>query len=292
MWYRFYLTASRLDEEQIEEQIGALKKFINGVPEKALNLGLRVLLAVIVFFIGRQLIKLICNLLKKALQRANVEVGAVQFLNSLLRASLYVVLVFMIATKFGLDAASVVALLGSAGVAIGLAIQGSLSNLAGGVLILMLKPFKVGDYIIDSTGKEGVVTEIQIFYTKLLTVDNKSVILPNGQLANNSVINVTAMDCRRLDLIIGISYNSDLKLAKETLMKVLTDDTATMKDKDLFVYVDALDSSSVNLGVRFWVRQADYWTAKFRITENCKLALDAAGIEIPFTQVDVHLDSK
>ncbi|MGN0419443.1 MAG: mechanosensitive ion channel family protein [Acetatifactor sp.] len=292
MWYRFYLTTSRLEEEQIEEQIGALKKFLNSVPEKALNLGLRVLLAVIVFFIGRQLIKLICNLLKKALQRANVEVGAVQFLNSLLRAALYVVLVFMIATEFGMDAASVVALLGSAGVAIGLAIQGSLSNLAGGVLILMLKPFKVGDYIIDSTGKEGVVTEIQIFYTRLLTVDNKSVILPNGQLANNSVINVTAMDCRRLDLVIGISYTSDLKLAKETLMKVLIDDTATMKDKELLVYVDALDSSSVNLGIRFWVRQADYWTAKFRITENCKLALDAAGIEIPFTQVDVHLDSK
>ena len=106
------------------------------------------------------------------------------------------------------------------------------------------------------------------------------------------MINVTAMDCRRLDLVIGISYTSDLKLAKETLMKVLTDDTATMKDKELLVYVDALDSSSVNLGIRFWVRQADYWTAKFRITENCKLALDAAGIEIPFTQVDVHLDSK
>lgn len=290
MIMRFYctLTGSPIGEEQI----GAFKSFLNSVPEKALNLGLRVLLAVVVFLIGRQLIKLICNLLKKALQKANVEVGAVQFLNSLLRATLYVVLVFMIATKFGLDAASVVALLGSAGVAIGLAVQGSLSNLAGGVLILMLKPFRVGDYIIDSTGKEGVVTEIQIFYTKLLTVDNKSVILPNGQLANNSVINVTAMDCRRLDLIIGISYNSDLKLAKDTLMKVLTEDEATLKDKELFVYVDALDSSSVNLGVRFWVRQGDYWTAKFRVTENCKLALDAAGIEIPFTQVDVHLDSK
>lgn len=230
--------------------------------------------------------------MKKGLYKANVETGAIQFLNSLLRASLYVVLIFMIATNLGLDAASVVALLGSAGVAVGLAIQGSLSNLAGGVLILMLKPFRVGDYIIDSAGKEGVVTEIQIFYTKLLTVDNKSVILPNGPLANNSVTNVTAMDCRRIDLVIGVSYNSDLKLAKDTLMKVLQEDADTMKDKELFVYVNELSGSSVDLGVRFWVKQADYWTTKFRITENCKLALDAAGIEIPFAQVDVHLDSK
>lgn len=288
MWNQIFLTTQTVGVEQI----GALKNFLNGIPEKALNLGLRVLLAVVVFLVGRQLIKLVCNVLKKALQRANVEVGAVQFLSSLLRAALYIVLTFMIATKFGLDAASVVALLGSAGVAIGLAVQGSLSNLAGGVLILMLKPFKVGDYIIDSTGKEGVVTEIQIFYTKLLTVDNKCVILPNGQLANNSVINVTAMDCRRFDIIIGVSYQSDLQLAKDTLMKVLKEDAITLKDKEMLIYVNELAGSSVNLGIRFWVKQEDYWTAKFRITENCKLALDAAGIQIPYQQVDVHLDQK
>lgn len=286
---RSVLTVERLVDQ---EQVGVIKGFLQAIPEKVLNLGVRVLLAFVFFLVGKWLIKVICNLMKKGLYKANVETGAIQFLNSLLRASLYVVLIFMIATNLGLDAASVVALLGSAGVAVGLAIQGSLSNLAGGVLILMLKPFRVGDYIIDSAGKEGVVTEIQIFYTKLLTVDNKSVILPNGPLANNSVTNVTAMDCRRIDLVIGVSYNSDLKLAKDTLMKVLQEDADTMKDKELFVYVNELSGSSVDLGVRFWVKQADYWTTKFRITENCKLALDAAGIEIPFAQVDVHLDSK
>lgn len=286
---RSVLTVEHLVDQ---EQVGVIKGFLQAIPEKVLNLGVRVLLAFVFFLVGKWLIKVICNLMKKGLYKANVETGAIQFLNSLLRASLYVVLIFMIATNLGLDAASVVALLGSAGVAVGLAIQGSLSNLAGGVLILMLKPFRVGDYIIDSAGKEGVVTEIQIFYTKLLTVDNKSVILPNGPLANNSVTNVTAMDCRRIDLVIGVSYNSDLKLAKDTLMKVLQEDADTMKDKELFVYVNELSGSSVDLGVRFWVKQADYWTTKFRITENCKLALDAAGIEIPFAQVDVHLDSK
>ncbi len=278
--------------EEMEELIkpGVLKTFLSALPEKAMNLGIRVLLAVLVFLIGVQLIKLIRSIIRKSMKRANVEVGAVQFVDSFLKAAMYIILVLTIASSFGLDAASIVAVLGSAGVAIGLAVQGSLSNLAGGVLLLILKPFKVGDYIKeDSSGKEGTVTEIQIFYTKLLTFDNQTVILPNGSLANNSLINVSAEPHRRMDIKIGISYKADLKKAKDELLQVLETDEKTSKDKDRLVFVDELAESAVILGVRCWFAQEDFWSGKWRITENCKLALDEAGIEIPYNQLDVHV---
>ena len=279
-------------EEIVEEVMkpGILKSFLEKLPEKALQLGVRVLLAVLCFLIGVQLIKLIRKIIKKSMQRAGAELGAVQFVDSFVKAALYILLVLMLASSFGVDAASIVAVLGSAGVAIGLAIQGSLSNLAGGVLILLLKPFRVGDYIVESsTGKEGTVTEIQIFYTRLLTVDNKTVILPNGSLANNSIVNITAQANRRMDISVSVSYSADLKRTKEVLLNVLQKDEAVLKDKERVVFVDELGASGVNLGVRCWFKQEDYWAGNWRITENCKLALDEAGIEIPFNQLDVHL---
>lgn len=280
--------------EEIQEEIrkpGAFKKFIISLPEKALHLGGRVLLALLVFLAGVQLIRLIRRIVRKSMNRAGAETGAVQFVDSFLKAALYVLLVLMIASSFGVDAAGIVALLGSAGVAIGLAVQGSLSNLAGGVLILLLKPFRVGDYIQESsTGHEGTVTEIQIFYTKLLTADNKAVVLPNGSLANNTIVNMTAQRERRMDIVVGISYQADLKRAKEVLEAVLREDGAVLKDRDMLVYVGELASSSVNLGVRCWFLQEDFWAGKWRVTENCKLAMDAAGIEIPYNQLDVHVN--
>ena len=191
---------------------------------------------------------------------------------------------------FGVDAASIVALLGSAGVAIGLAVQGSLSNLAGGVLILLLKPFKVGDYIVEgSSGKEGTVKEIQIFYTKLLTYDNQTIILPNGNLANNTIVNVTAAESRRCDVKVSIAYSADIKKAKEVLTKVLSEDPDTIKEREHFVFVDELADSGINLCVRCWFKNEDFWQGKWRITEQCKYALDKAEIEIPFPQMDVHM---
>lgn len=268
----------------------ALKNLMSTLPEKALNLGIRILLAVLFFFVGVQLIKLLRKIIRKSMEKANAEVGVIQFVDSFLKAALYVVLVFMLASSFGVDAASIVALLGSAGVAIGLAVQGSLSNLAGGVLILLLKPFVVGDYIMESTtGTEGTVSEIQIFYTKLVTVDNKVIVLPNGNLANNTITNVTAASCRRVDILVGISYDSDIKKAKEALLEVIEKDEKTLKDKDLVVFVNELAASSINLGVRCWFAKEDYWDGKWRITENCKYALDKAGIEIPYPQMDVHM---
>lgn len=269
----------------------AVKNVLYELPDKALRLGIRVLLTILLFIVGAQLIKLLRHILKKTLQRGHADVGVIQFLDSLVKVALYVLLIFFLASGFGVDAASIVALLGSAGVAIGLAIQGSLSNFAGGVLILLLKPFKVGDYIKeDAGGNEGTVMEIQLFYTKLTTPDNKIIILPNGTLANTSMTNVTEADTRRLDIPVGISYESDIKKAKDVLTLMLKEDEATLKDKDMLVYVDALADSSIKLGIRCWVKKEDYWEAKWRLTENTKYTLDKAGISIPFPQITVHTE--
>lgn len=287
----FAMTANVMDEVEELLEPGVIKSFFISLHEKALQLGIRVLLAVLFFLIGTQLIKLVRKIIKNSMKRANAETGAIQFVDSFVKTALYVLLVLTLAASFGVDAASIVALLGSAGVAIGLAVQGSLSNLAGGVLILVLKPFKVGDYIVESaTGKEGTVTEIQIFYTKLLTADNRTVVLPNGSLANNSLVNVTAQEARRMDIRVSVSYKTDLKLAKSVLMQVLSEDMAVLKDRDMLVFVDELGSSAVELGVRCWFRREDFWAGKWRVTENCKLALDEAGVEIPYNQLDVHFD--
>lgn len=266
--------------------------FLEELPNKVLQLGVRVLLALLIFLIGAQLIKLVRKIIRKSMERAHAETGAVQFVDSFVKAALYVILVFFIASFLGADAASIVALLGSAGVAIGLAVQGSLSNLAGGVLILLLKPFKVGDYIIENAGgQEGTVSEIQIFYTRLTTPDNRVIILPNGTLANNSLVNVTAAQYRRLDIHIGISYDADIRKAKAVLQKVLETDVAVKKDMEMRVFVNELASSSVDLGVRCFLDKEDFWEGKWRITENCKYALDEAGISIPFPQLEVHLEN-
>ncbi len=267
----------------------AIEQFISGLPEKALRMGLRVLLALVVFLLGVQLIKLVRRIVRRSLERGKVDVGVRQFTDSFLKAVLYILLVFMIAGGFGVDAASVVALLGSAGVAIGLAVQGSLSNLAGGVLILILKPFLVGDYIIEGGGKEGTVTEIQLFYTRLLTPDNRTVILPNGALANGSLVNVTADKYRRCDISVGISYQSDLQTAREALMGMLEADPAVLKDRDMRVVVDALGESAIQLIVRCWFTNEEYWDGRYRLTEGIKTVLDQAGIQIPYPQLDVHV---
>lgn len=269
---------------------GVLEVFLRDLPNKALDLGARVVLAVVVFFIGTRLIKLVRRILNKSMQRANAEIGVVQFMDSFIKTVLYILLVFMIAGGFGVDAASIVAIIGSAGVAIGLALQGSLSNFAGGVLILLLKPFKVGDYIIEDSNKnEGTVQEIQLFYTKLVTADNRIIVMPNGILANNSLTNVTACKMRRVDIKVGISYDADIKHAKKVITDVLLGDKKVLKDHEFFVYVDSLGDNSVVMGVRCWFLNCDYWEGRWRITENIKYALDANDIQIPYPQLDVHI---
>lgn len=278
--------------EDVEQKINIFQQYLNELPQKALNLGIRVVLALLFLLIGIQVIKLIRKLVRKSLTRANADTGVIQFLDSFVKAVLYLILFFSIASGFGLDATSVVALLGSAGVAIGLALQGSLSNFAGGVLLLLLKPFKVGDYIREDTGgNEGTVSEIQLFYTKLLTPDDKVVILPNGTLANHSLTNYTATAKRRLDLTVSISYEADLKLAKDIAMELLKKDPATLQDHEMNVFVSSLGDSGVQLTLRCYVSNEEYWPVQGRLYEAVKLEYDKHGIEIPYNQLDVHITS-
>lgn len=266
-----------------------VEKLLDKLANMALYLGGRILFALVILFVGIKIIKFILKLVKKAFERTDIEVSVEQFLYSFIRVALYVILVFLIASNCGVEAASIIALLGSAGVAIGLALQGSLSNVAGGVLILLMRPFRVGDYIVDASGNEGVVDEIQIIYTKLRTGDNKIIVLPNGNLANNSITNVTTSKNRRCDIVVGIAYDADIKKAKEVIMEVLLNDEDTLKDKDMLVFVNQLADSSVNLGVRCWFQTSKYFLGVCRLNEEIKYALDNANISIPYPQMDVHV---
>lgn len=277
--------------EELEEiDLTVIEKFFHELPENAFHLGMRVLLALVFLFIGIQCIKLFRRIIKRSLERANADVGVTQFIDSFIKIGSYAILIMVIATSFGVEATSIIAVFGSAGVAIGLALQGSLSNLAGGVLILVLKPFKVGDYIIEDTNKnEGTVTEIQIFYTKLTTGDNKTIILPNGTLANSSLTNVTHTPHRRNEIKIGISYDSDIRTAKKVLQDLLDNDVAVLQDMDKLVFVDNLADSSVVLGMRCWFKNEDFWTGHWRLIEEAKYALEEKGIVLAYPQLDVHI---
>lgn len=286
-WEQF-MTQEELRE--LNASMNALERFIADLPEKALGLGIRVLIAAITLFIGFKVIKLIRKLLKKSLSKANAELGVIQFLDSMIKIVLNFILILAVAGNFGFDATSIVALMGSAGVAIGLALQGSLSNIAGGILILLLKPFRVGDYIIeDSNGNQGTVKEIGIFYTKLQTGDNKIVILPNGALANNSMTNFSEAHMRRVDVTVGISYDADIKKAKDILWRIISEDNDVIQDDTRRVYVDSLGASEVVLGVRVFCENAMYWELKWRLLEKIKLAFDEENIEIPYQKLDVHI---
>ena len=284
--------ATKTTQDTVKEVSQFTTYLQNHIPD-FISFGVKVVFALVFFFIGRIVIRWIRKLVRKSMQRSGADKGVEQFVDSLLKFSLYFLLLFMIGTKFGIDASSVAALIASGGVAIGLAMQGSLSNFAGGVLILLLKPFEVGDYIIEDTNKnEGTVKEIQIFYTKLTTIDNKTIVIPNGILTNNSLTNATAKDERRLDLRVDSSYDADLKKAKALIMDVLNDDPAVLREDEIVVFVDELGESSVVLGARAWTKSADFWQAKWRILENIKEKMDENQIEIPYRQLTVHMNKK
>ena len=278
-------------EEVVVKEVGKLAQYVSGKIPGIIDFAIGVVLALVVFFIGTKIIKWIRKFIRISMEKGNVDKGVSQFVDSLVKFALYAILIFSIGSKFGLDTTSVAAALASCGVAIGLALQGSLSNFAGGVLILILKPFVVGDYIIeDNKGREGTVKEIQLFYTKLLTVDNKTVIIPNGSLANTSLTNVTAQDKRRVDLSVGISYNADLKKAKALIEELFRKDEDVLQEEGITVFVDSLGDSAVIIGARCWVKKEAYWDVKWRLTESMKLTLDENGIEIPFNQIVVHME--
>ena len=276
--------------QQTVKEVSRFAQYIQDNIPTLIGFGIRVLLALVFFFIGRILIKWIRKIVRRSIERSSADKGVEQFVDSVLKFALYFLHIFSIASKFGVDTTSVAALIASGGVAIGLALQGSLSNFAGGVLILLLKPFEVGDYIIeDSNGKEGTVKEIQIFYTKLSTIDNKTIVIPNGMLTNNSLTNATAKDERRLDLKLSISYSADLKKAKMLIENIIRQDESILKDDEIVVFVDDLADSAVVIGARAWVKNEEFWPTKWRLLETIKLTLDEHGVEIPYPQLTVHM---
>lgn len=277
-------------QEQIVKEPNVIIEYFKGWIPNIANLAINIVLSILIYFIGKKIIKIILKIVEKSCVRAGVDEGAVRFIISVLRILLYIVLALIIGGMFGIQSTSVVAILGSAGIAIGLALQGSLSNFAGGILLLILKPFKIGDYIIEhGGGNEGTVTNIDIFYTKLLTSDNKMIAMPNGNLINSSLTNVTNEAIRRLDIMIDISYDSDLRKAKQLMEEILIKDAARMADRDLNVFVSELTNSSVIIGGRMWVKTEEYWPAKWRIIELVKVTFDENNIRIPYQQLDVTI---
>ena len=282
-------SVQEVTSEATQEVNRIVQFFEDHIPD-LVAFGIQVLLALVFFFVGSKIIKWIRKIVKKSFERANADAGVSQFVDSMLKFGLYALLLFIIATKFGVESSSVAALIASAGVAVGLAVQGSLSNFAGGILILLLKPFAVGDYIVvTQEGIEGTVKEIQIFYTKLATVDNQTVVVPNSILTNNSLTNVTARPERKLDLKVGISYDADLKKAKSLIEDMLHQDLSVIQDEEIRVFVDSLADSAVVIGLRAWVKTEEYWATIWRLMEEIKLTFDAEGIDIPYNQLTVHL---
>lgn len=279
--------------QELTDHVSQFQKYLDEHTSELISFGIKVVLSIVILYIGSRLIRWVLGLVRRSLGRTGMDKGAVQFLSSFLKALLYILLIFGIGMNFGIKESSVAALLGTAGVTIGLALQGGLSNLAGGVMLLIFKPFQVGDYIIvdKANGWEGTVYKIEICYTTLLSVDYRHIVIPNGTLSGNTVVNLTARDMRKLELKIGISYDSDMHKAKQILEQIIKDDKGTREDQGMLVYVDELAESAVTLGLRVWVPTEDYWTVRWRLNETIKDEFDRQGIRIPYRQLDVHLIS-
>lgn len=283
-------TKSLTEVVETAKEKSILENYVDGAVPQVLDFAIDVILAIIVFLIGLKIVNWLVKIIRKSMERANAEQGVVTFISSVCKYALYFVLALMILSRFGVTASSVIAVLGSAGLTVGLALQGSLSNFAGGVLILLLKPFVVGDYIIENQDKqEGIVTEITIFYTKLLTIDNKAIMIPNGTLSNTSIINATAMNKRRLDLRFNIAYDSSIPQVKEILTRVVLGDKAVLKEENSNVFVSDIMDGYMIMGARCWIKSEDYWDARWRITENVKLAFDKEGVSMAFPQLEVTM---
>ena len=254
-----------------------------------LALAYDIAIVVITLFIASQVIRFFSKMLDKFLKRINIDIAVRRFLLSTLKVALYALVILGLAERIGVSSASIVAILGSAGVAIGLAWQGSLSNFAGGMIILFSHPFSRGDYIITPKA-EGIVDTIGIIYTVLLTPDNKRISIPNGALANDVITNVTANDTRRIDIQVGVSYDSDIRKAKKLIKEAFDENGLILKNNDIVSYVDDLASSAVMLGGMAWCKTGDYLTAKWAIVEEIKIKFDKNGIEIPYDQLEVHIN--
>jgi len=265
-----------------------VQKWLDIALDFIINFGPKVLGAIIIWIIGSWVIKKLLKAAGKVMTNGNYDESLQKFLSNLLSWVFKIILIVVVLGTVGVETTSFAAILAAAGLAIGLALQGSLANFAGGVLIMIFKPFKIGD-LIEAQGGMGVVKEIEIFTTKLIGLSNREIIIPNGSLSNGNIINYTTEGTRRVDLTFGVGYDSDIKKTKDVLMQVLTSHPKVLKEPAPTVNVSELADSSINFAVRPWSTVDDYWDVYFGITENVKEALDAAGIEIPYPhQVEIH----
>lgn len=248
-----------------------------------------ILFALIIFFIGLVLTRIVEKMLGRGLRRANVDDTACGFLRSLIRIAMHTLLIVIILSIFNVPMTSIVTIIGAAGLAVGLALQNSLSNLAGGFIILFAKPFKSGDYI-ETNDAAGTVEAVSILYTKIVTPDNKTIYIPNGTVSNAKIINYNEKGLRRLDLEFGISYTADLQKAKALVEQVIAQQPTALHDPAPTVNVGRHDESAVTLFARVWVKPENYWELNFNMLEQVKQIFDASGVEIPFPQLDVHME--
>lgn len=265
-----------------------LEGLLKQAPDLVMTYGLKILFAIIIFFVGKYFSGVAQKLVRKLLNSRKIDPTVVSFVSNLTWAVVFVFTVIATLGQIGVQTASLVAVIGAAGLAIGLALQGSLSNFASGVLMVLFRPCRVGDYI-EAAGIAGTVDEITIFSTKLRTPDNKVIVAPNSSIMNGTITNYSASENRRIDLVIGVSYSADIALTKKVLTDILDNNQYVLKDPSYTVGLAELANSSINFVVRPWVKTADYWTARFEILEQIKNALDAANIEIPFPQMDIHV---
>ncbi len=268
----------------------SLQYYSQKLIDLAVEYGPKLLLAILVLLVGLWLIRLVLKGANRAMERSNLEISLRKFLSSISGILLKVLLLISVASMIGIATTSFVAIIGAAGLAVGLALQGGLANFAGGVIILIFKPFKAGDFL-EAQGYMGTVHEITIFTTILKTPDNKTVIIPNGALSNGAMVNFSTEPIRRVDMVFGIGYGDSIEKAKSVLKQLTDSDPRVLKDPAPQIVVGGLGDNSVNFNVRVWCNSADYWGIYFDIHEKVKLAFDQAGISIPFPQRDVHLYS-
>lgn len=280
-------TAGIINMEQYftTETIIEIKEFL---AKEGLDWALNILAALAIFVIGRWVGNRLVSLIQKGMKRANVDPTLVSFIGNILSVLVLVFVVIAAISKLGVETTSLAAIFAAAGLAIGLSLQNSLSNLAAGVMIITFRPFKVGDFV-QAAGEMGTVSEVSIFTTKLNTPDNKRIILPNGQIIDRAITNFSANDTRKIDITFGIGYGDDIKKAKDILQQMLENDERVLQDPAPQVVVKNLGESSVDLAVRPWVKSSDYWPVTFDLLENVKLKFDEEGISIPFPQRDLHV---
>lgn len=278
--------------EDTVTMVGAVAEWVrNYALNTLLPVGIKVIITLLIFFVGKFVVKKIVNLIHASLLKSSIEDATVHFLCSLANGLGLVLVVSICCNYLKFGTGAIVAVLGSAGLALGLSLQGSLSNFAGGILLLVMKPFRVGDYIV-AAGNEGVVNKMDIIYTTLITPDNRKIMIPNGSLSSANIINVTEQDTRRVDISIGVDYSSDLRQVKDVLLKLAKEHACVLQDEPIDIFVDSFDASAITMGCRVWTASENYWKVKWELQEEIKNTFDAEGISIPYERVDIHMIEK